>query len=80
MSNDFWLGATYTLACIFGGVLITLIFIAVLGDRDEFGGGGNDGPPPPDELEAWLRLNTVQEFPEANLIRERRDEIGDMPK
>jgi hypothetical protein len=79
MTNEFWLGATYTLACIFGGVLITLIFAAVLGDRnpDLFDEGGEWGPEPPidptpAELEAWLTENTTTEFFEANLRGDRR--------
>lgn len=71
MTNDFWLGATWTLACVFAGVLVTLIFVAVLGDRGDPGPGADDDPDPDpsDDIEAeWLRENTVREFPEANLL------------
>lgn len=73
MSNDFALGATWTLGCIFAGVLITLIFVAVLGDRGDPGPDlfDEDEPPidpTPEEFEAWLELHTITEFPEANLL------------
>lgn len=74
MTNDFWLGAIWTLACVLTGVLITLVFVAVLGDRGDPGPGIDPTPPPGyrpdlDRLEAeWLRENTVGEFPEVNLL------------
>jgi hypothetical protein len=70
MSNEFWLGCTWTLACIFAGVLITLIFVAVLGDRGDEGPDPDEPPidPTPAELEAWLTENTTTEPFEANLL------------
>jgi hypothetical protein len=47
-TNDFWLGATWSLACIFGGVLLTLIFTAVVADRED--------PLPPDDDPEWEPL------------------------
>jgi hypothetical protein len=71
VTNDFWLGCTYTLACIFAGILIALIFVAVLGDRGDPGEFFDDKPPigpTPEELEAWLTENTTVEFFEADLL------------
>ena len=76
MSNDFWLGCTWTLACILAGVLITLIFTAVLSDREDPGPGPLDKefpwyPPDPD-LKVWLEENTITDPFEVNLLPDDR--------
>ncbi len=66
--TDVLIGAVWTLIAMLAGGMLTLVLVAVLGDRGDEGPGEETPVPFDPDLEWWLVEHTITEPFEANLL------------